>query len=353
MIKALTLQNFQSHKDNHIELSPGVNIIIGPSDSGKTAIIRALRWAIFNRPQGDHFRSHWGGCTSVEIELDNHTIIRKKDKGDEYILDEASFKAFRSDIPDEIIKAFNINEINLQMQLDAPFLLNDSSGSVAQHFNRVAKLEKIDTGRQNIESWIRQITSDINYKEADIEKHNQSLVKFEHLAKFEADVETLEQLDNQYNNMIKSLDKLKGLIKNIQNLNCDLQEYTVLLELEEPVNSILSLYKQHDAAREQSQNLDDIIKEISDCNTNIANYTVLFEMEPDIDRLLGLYSNIKEIQKEKVNLNNIIESIQTKDIRINRAKKLQEEKQQEFDINFPDLCPLCGEEHKTKDHGNK
>ena len=61
MIQSLQINNFQSHKYSVMELHKGVNVIIGPSDSGKTTILRALRWLVWNRPSGDAFRSDWGG----------------------------------------------------------------------------------------------------------------------------------------------------------------------------------------------------------------------------------------------------------------------------------------------------
>ena len=153
--------------------------------------------------------------------------------------------------------------------------------------------------------------------------------------------------------MIRSLDKLKSLIKQIQNLNCDLQEYTVLLELEKPVQSVLSLYEQVDEKQEQLQNLDDLITDISNCNTAISEHSTLLEMSPAVNSLLELYQRKDVLVKEQEGISSIIETIQIKDSRISRAKLVQKEKQQEFDINFPDICPLCGEEHKTEEHGNK
>ncbi len=54
-IKKVRIQGFQSHLDSTFTLSPGLNVITGPSDAGKTAIIRALRWLAFNEPQGEAF----------------------------------------------------------------------------------------------------------------------------------------------------------------------------------------------------------------------------------------------------------------------------------------------------------
>ena len=50
MIKSIHVVGFQSHADSTIEFDPGVNVLIGQSDSGKTAVVRALDWALNNRP---------------------------------------------------------------------------------------------------------------------------------------------------------------------------------------------------------------------------------------------------------------------------------------------------------------
>lgn len=42
MITDLRLQNFRSYKDASFELSPGVNIVVGPNASGKTNLLEAL-----------------------------------------------------------------------------------------------------------------------------------------------------------------------------------------------------------------------------------------------------------------------------------------------------------------------
>ena len=60
MIKSIHLRNFQRHKKLDIDLSEGVNVIVGPSDIGKTAILRALYWLRFNRPLSTEVLHTWG-----------------------------------------------------------------------------------------------------------------------------------------------------------------------------------------------------------------------------------------------------------------------------------------------------
>ena len=47
-LKRVRLENFQSHKNSIIDFDRGLNVIVGPSDSGKSAIIRAIKWALYN-----------------------------------------------------------------------------------------------------------------------------------------------------------------------------------------------------------------------------------------------------------------------------------------------------------------
>jgi len=198
MIKSLSLQNFQSHKKTNLEFSDGVNVIIGASDSGKTSIIRALRWLIWNRPGGDAFRSTWGGKTEVTLDLNGIVVSRIKDKDNIYYGDGLEFTAFGTEVPFEIKHLLNLNETNLQSQMDSPFLISSTPGEVASHFNRIAHLDQIDSGLKTVQGWIRGIEQDIRSGNSQVEQSREELKKFEHLEKFEIDIEVLENMQGRF-----------------------------------------------------------------------------------------------------------------------------------------------------------
>lgn len=50
----LRIQNFQAHKDTTIEFDC-ITTIVGPSDIGKSAVLRALKWVAKNEPKGTSF----------------------------------------------------------------------------------------------------------------------------------------------------------------------------------------------------------------------------------------------------------------------------------------------------------
>lgn len=178
MIKNITVANFQSHKLTTLELHPGVNAIVGSSNSGKTAVLRALYWLRFNRPSGVDFVSHWNqdkngnpiNPTTVDIQLTDSLGIqrrRAKDFNGYTIHDPRTeapgkeLEAVKTDVPEEIASALNMSDVNIQRQMDAPFLLSASSGEVARFFNRIIRLDLIDRVLSTAESRRRKTKQDI------------------------------------------------------------------------------------------------------------------------------------------------------------------------------------------------
>lgn len=160
MIESVHIQNFQSHKDTKICFTEGVNVLIGASDAGKSAIFRAIQWCLYNRPLGDGFRSYWGGDTSVTLRFfDGRELTRIKGKGvNSYFIDGIELKAFGTQPPDEVLALHNLDQtLNVQAQIDPIFLLQSSPGEVAKHFNEIADLEKIDITSKNLDTEARAL----------------------------------------------------------------------------------------------------------------------------------------------------------------------------------------------------
>ena len=77
MIRKLRIRNFQRHEQLDINIDTKVVAITGPTDTGKSSVLRALRWATMNKPSGiGHIRD---GCDQVEVtvKLDDGTQIKR------------------------------------------------------------------------------------------------------------------------------------------------------------------------------------------------------------------------------------------------------------------------------------
>ena len=345
MIQYLHIQNFQSHKDTDLKFHPGVNIIVGPSDSGKTAIIRALRWLVWNRPLGDRMRSNkWEGELSVEVGLEEQTIVHRTKET--YTLGipgkkDTVLRAFGTDVPEEISNALNIEEVNLQMQLDQPFLISKTSGEVAAYFNKVANLEKIGLAQSNIKKWLNRISTTLASKRVEKEKAEESLLKYAHVEKFEAEVEVLENMETTLSGKRRQVKTLDDLIANLVGVEDDINKHAHLLSIEPLLNSIFESIGEKKTAIDNKSKLSKLIEQIKSLDTQITEKESILSIESDISVILDLISQRKAKEKEfyafttlKTNLDRIVRKIET-------AEALYSAKHKEFEDNFPDVCPLC------------
>ena len=351
MIKSLVVKNFQSHRETDLEFDPGLNVILGQSDSGKTSILRALRWLIWNRPSGDDMRSTWGGDTIVDIDVNNGQVQRIRTKKDNlYLLGHHDeFKAMGTDVPAEVQQLLNINEINLQQQLDSPFLLTSSPGEVATHFNKIAKLDKIDVGLKNVNSWIRDIVSTTKHKEADLKAKEVELKDYDHLEKFEAEVEVLEDDDRMLTMFSKNKYDLTGLIADIAIVVVSIEEVSEAIKDEQLVNNTIDLIYKRDGLEDGPiATIKELINQIADCKEEIEDIKQLTANEQQVKDLLE--SVYLSIQKEQglITINDLLEEISDTERDITVAGSTIRNKQRQFDESFPNSCPLCGSNVKFK-----
>jgi exonuclease SbcC len=76
-IKRLVIDNFQSHQHTEVEFGSGLNVVVGPSDFGKSALVRALRWVLYNEPRGANFIRAGAKVCKVKVEMDEGAIVTR------------------------------------------------------------------------------------------------------------------------------------------------------------------------------------------------------------------------------------------------------------------------------------
>lgn len=144
-LEKLRIRGFQAHDDLTVEFDPAITTIQGPTDAGKSAILRALRWLAFNRPAGDAFRRARADRTAVDLRVDGKIISRRKGSGKNiYKQDKKVFAAMGNRVPEEIAAVLNLGDLNFAGQFDPPFWLADSPGEVSRQLNAIIDLGVID-----------------------------------------------------------------------------------------------------------------------------------------------------------------------------------------------------------------
>ena len=139
------IKDFQSLKKAYIELTPGITVITGATNNGKSAIIRAIDSALFNL--GDDAMVRGGQrYYGIKISNDSHTMLMARDnvgKNEKtaYQFDDGTVqkKVGRGQL-EEVSRMFNIREvkmnngtkmkINFWYQNDKPFLMDKTAGQL-------------------------------------------------------------------------------------------------------------------------------------------------------------------------------------------------------------------------------
>jgi len=342
MINKLIVKNFQSHKHSELEFSPSVNCIIGNSDAGKSSLLRAIRWVLFNRPSGESFRSWWGGTTKATIFTNDQKITRIRGKQNGYFLNGKLLEAVRSDVPDEVSKALNMSEINIQRQHDKVFLFSDSPGEVARHFNEIAHIDDIDYATKNIQSWIRKTNQEIEVTNNQITNYTKDLKKYSNLESLEYQVSELEKLDQRKQEIETKVKVITNLITRSSVLDSLIEKVQNKLKHKDGVNTCLGLYKALETITEQKNSLIKTVKQLKSITVNQKELQKLTKLEDTVDQALVWYKDLKLLKNKKDRLEEHVSAIKMTEELITKSKNKIIMLQKEFDKGFPNYCYLCG-----------
>lgn len=192
-----------------------MNFIIGPSDNGKSSIIRAVNWCLFNRPLGTSFVANnvKNPKTISKIEIDDGTIIRRtrtKSENKQEITP-----------PQELKKAFPVERwLNIQTQMDPLFLLSMSGGEAAKKLNEIVKLDIIDRTTKNISTREREYTGKVKQTESNLKDQEEQLSELnwineaeEKVNESQLKVTTFQNMENELEFLQDKLDELEELEK--------------------------------------------------------------------------------------------------------------------------------------------
>lgn len=338
MVKVI-LTNFQSHKYSEIEFDNGLNIVVGPSDSGKTAILRGIRWALFNEPSGDYFIREGESECSVEIVFNEGTRVkryRSKSKNIYYLYDslnnEIKFEGFGTNVPDEIINATGIKKIlldsdtsisiNLSEQLEGAFLLSERTSTRANSIGRLVGVNIIDDALRESLRDIRNLSNNKKNVDDKIVELEDELLNYNYLDELVSNVNSLESIRNNIHEKNELLSIYKNLLakhrsvfvekETLNNSLKELKNIDNLIQLYSNISNRIELYnsltKHNNLLKSILINKDictKIISSLGNINRAEQNYGKINELNRITAELEKYQSKYKAVKSEKENLINI------------------------------------------------
>lgn len=153
----MEIDGFQSLVGVKLTLAPGVNVVVGESDVGKSAIVRAIQGLIGNQ-RGDGFVNNRTGRCRVSMRVpkgpdDTATILWKKPENSYQIDDDDPFKKVGATVPKEVLALVNMapleldknlaRSINIVEQSAPKFLVEDKETDVAKTIGAITRLQPV------------------------------------------------------------------------------------------------------------------------------------------------------------------------------------------------------------------
>ena len=218
MIESISLSGFQSHKNSNLDFSNGVNVIVGKSDCGKSAIIRALRLVLENKPSGDSFINHDCKDMTVSMKINDTDITRGKGSENTYTAGKEKFTAFGQSVPEPIVAVTKFHDVNAQFQLDSPFLLSMTPGEAGQYLNSIMNLDIIDQTVKAAQAMARENKAAISALTATIATLESEEAGYVWLTDAEAALEKLQALEGKHNELTGEKQKIEDTILSIESV---------------------------------------------------------------------------------------------------------------------------------------
>ena len=349
MLQKIAGKNFEGYEKLEMEFHPGVNVIIGQSDAGKSAAFNLIKWIRTNRPLGNAYRSEWGGDTEGEIwTTDGHHIKRLKEDGDEttsgfYIIDGVKLKAGATP-PDEVFAALRLDDINIQEQEEPAFMLAPpwSPGEVAKLLNKAASIEDIDISVANLTKGLKNANQTMGVAEAVLKSKQVELERYVNLPDIEKQIVEIEQSERYKIVLTNQRNALQNIQQNLNRIALKLEQYNTLPGAEillKELKTHKALYVELETKTITLRQLSNRLKKVEE---GIAEVKDLSTAQSVITEAGKLWKTQQELEKKKTGLAGLKKRLDLIKKEDDSLKRQMDAFQKEYDELLPDVCPLCG-----------
>ncbi|MFZ3171929.1 MAG: AAA family ATPase [Carboxydocellales bacterium] len=353
-ITKIVIRGFQAHVDTTIELDPGMNVLVGPTDSGKSAVVRAIKACLFNEWPKNYINKRVGHAEIIVTFSDGTEILRQRSPSiNAYEIrkpEQAPFRLekFGKDIPLEVLQAHGMKRgefgdwkpvlnIGVQRGKESDFLLGQNGWTIATVLGKLAGTEAVDLAAKDLQGDIRRAImarSDAEKATQDIDEKIAGLAYIDDVAKtLEQAQAYIQKAADGYDRQMKissTLAKYNQVQREIRYLNetldklSGLDKATELLEAArkgaERQSNITILVTKINATSDRIQSLEVTIKSTN--SLGIAESHLMFAEHnlvklQAITRVLGVLQSVRtaiaeadQIIQTTINLEQAGESLQ-------------------------------------------
>jgi exonuclease SbcC len=323
-IKTIVLENFQSYKKQIINLMPGLNLVLGSSDSGKSAILRAISFVLYNYPRNSTIIHNGATECKVTLEFSDGTkVARIKGTRNAYIAIDKNGKKYSLDkidksIPEEIKDLLNHPPeddfngfISYADQFSKMFLVDLSPSDLPRSLSSLTGIEMLEESAKQLMQNYKAIEKQSKSDEKDYGKLIDEYDQYNFVDEYDLKILSLKNQYEQLAALQESYDKMKEFdLGNLELVNLDcvqvlnkiislcdskLDKLSKTKQLIEEYDklSIFNLLNSNINVSELSQ-LEVIIENSEVCIKKINDVKALINSCNDLEKIYKDYSNVKQ-----------------------------------------------------------
>jgi len=331
LFRELRIENFQAHERKRILFDPHVTTIIGPSDKGKSAIIRALRWVCLNDLRGDAFMRDGADFVRVSLLLDEGQVTRtKKGIASTYKMNGETFAALRTLVPDDIEALLNVDIINFQSQHDAPFWFALPPGQVSRELNAIVDLGVIDATMKNLSSGARDAKSKVQIC---TQQARDAKVELDRFIGIDAIVSDFEKLQGLESKTVELASRAIGMRRLLLDIHKHRDRQKNLTQVNTEARFLVDLAGSAIETRKRAELLEFIIDshERNRLTSKAPNFKPVNEAKKQYD----------QIAKRAEGLSTLINDITRTTVKRQKQEQEAQQAQQAIHDACDGVCPLC------------
>jgi exonuclease SbcC len=338
VLKYLDIELFQNHIKRKVEFDPEITYIIGPSDSGKSAIFRALKWVNLNQPNGSEFIP-WDAEEAIVTQgIDEHTVTRYKGPGkNSYIFDkQRSHDAIgQGAVPEGIKEFLKVSDLNFQDQHSNPFWLSETPGEVSRQLNQIVNLEIIDSTLSNVAKTLSQARADKKLHEEQLAKALE--IRADLVWTIDA-VEKTDELSKIQEELGENRSSINSLQLSLESISRHKGKITVLEKLLEAVKDVI--LKGDDTFESGKK-----IQALQSSLERLKKYQEVIKLPlPNLNKIEELFDEIEFEAKTISKLSTMIKSTKEMANRCQIIKLSLETVETELNtFKMEGICPVCSQ----------
>lgn len=254
MLTRLEVRNWQSLRLVDLELG-SFTVIVGPSSSGKSALMRACR-ALASNVRGNGMTTRGQKHTAITAHTETQTItLERTDTAGTYRIltsgNELTFTKLNGGVPDAVTQALGVEpvpangvSVNFAGQFDRPYLLDDSGATVARVLGELTRVNTIFEAVRAANKIRLNAASTLKTRKNDLQSVKDKLKDFHGLADRIRTLETIESHAGAVSALDDRIEKLEKATRMLQLSEAALDKASQLPRVPSPeaMNNALHRY---------------------------------------------------------------------------------------------------------------